>query len=55
VGGAYLPATGSTHLIASIQVLTDGSVRIDVGNDSDGDIRLDTEGNSTVQVSVMVM
>ena len=50
VGGVYLPATSSTHLIASIRVLTNGNVVISVGG-SDGDIVVDATGNSTVQVS----
>lgn len=50
VGGAYLPATNSSHLIASIRVLTNGTVVIDLGR-SDGDVVVDVTGNSTIQVS----
>ena len=50
VGGAYLPATSSTHLLASIRVLMNGSVTIDVGEGGTGDVTVDAEGNSTVQV-----
>ncbi len=49
VGGAYLPATGSKHLMAVIKVLGDGTIVINVGG-TDGDITLDAVGNDTVQV-----
>ena len=53
VGGAYISATNSTHLLASIRVLMNGSVVIDVGSE-EGDVVVEAEGNSTVQVSVCV-
>ena len=49
VGGANLPATNSMHLLASIRILQDGGVAIDIG-EGDGDVTVDAEGNSTVQV-----
>ena len=51
VGGAYLPATNSTRLLASISVLTNGSVVIDVGGGGGGgDVMVEVNGNTTVQV-----
>lgn len=49
VGGAYLSATNSSHLLASIRQLMDGGVAIDVGKGG-GDIIVEADGNSTVQV-----
>lgn len=49
VGGAYLPATNSTHLLASIRILTNGGVAVDVGG-GEGDVVVEADGNSTVQV-----
>ena len=50
VGGAYLPATNSTQLLASIWVLTNGSVTIGVGRGGGGDVTVEADGNNTVQV-----
>lgn len=50
VGGVYLPASNSTHLLASIRVLMNGGVAIDVGG-SGGDVVVEADGNSTIQVS----
>ncbi len=53
VGGAYLPATNNTHLLTSISILMDGGVMINVGGEGGdgGDIMVEANGNSTVQVS----
>lgn len=56
VGGAYLPVTNNTHLLASIRILTNGSVAIEVGGEGDGgDITVEVEGNSTVQVAIELL
>ena len=49
VGGAYLSATNSTHLLASIRLLTGGGVAVEVGSGG-GDVVIEADGNSTVQV-----
>lgn len=54
VGGAYLPATNSTHLLASIRTLTNGGVAVDVGG-GEGDVVVEADGNSTVQVKDLII
>lgn len=53
VGGAYLSATNSTHLLASIRLLMNGGVAVDVGSGG-GDVVVEADGNSTVQVRNIV-